>query len=96
MDRYHWVAGRREVASYNRHTHKQGGDDVAGRIHMMIDDLIAARSGGNSTIAAGVRVKLLLRGIDPDEFNNLSPDDAAVIAKLEAMSAEFSMSGGPR
>lgn len=62
---------------------------MAGQIHRMIDRLIQQRSNGNAVAAAGVRVRLLLRGIDPDDYNGASEDDPTVIARLEEMIAEF-------
>ena len=74
---------------------------MAGKIHTMIDRLIEQRSHGNSAVAAGVRVRLLLRGVDPDDYDSTSADDPAIIAKIESMAAEFyagtaSSTGGSR
>lgn len=62
----------------------------------MIDGLIARRSNGDPVAAAGVRVRLLLRGIDPDDYTETSEDDPAVIAKLDQMVADLEAMGAKR
>ncbi len=59
----------------------------------MIDTLIERRSQGDPVAAAGVRVRLLLRGIDRDEWGPTSEDDPTIIAKLELMISETEMMG---
>lgn len=59
----------------------------------MIDTLIDRRANGNAIAAAGVRVHLLLRGIDPDDYGPTTDDDPAIIAKLEHMMADSAMMG---
>lgn len=66
---------------------------MAGRAHMMITTIIDRRSKGDPVAAAGVRVRLLLRGIDPSEFGPTTDDDPAIITKLEQMMAESEMAG---
>lgn len=59
----------------------------------MIDDLIEVRSKGDPVQAAAVRVRLLLRGIDPDDYTHATEDDPAIINKLEQMAAEYGLGG---
>ena len=57
---------------------------MAGKIKQMIDTLITQRAKDNSILAGIIRTKLMRKGIDPIKFTDQSPDDPAVIAKLEA------------
>jgi len=59
----------------------------------MISTLIERRSHGDPIAAAGVRVRLLLRGIDFDDYSPTSEDDPVIIAKLEQMMADPEMMG---
>lgn len=54
----------------------------------MIDAIIERRSKGDPVAAAGVRVRMLLRGIDPDRYGPSTEDDPSVIIQLEQMMAE--------
>lgn len=69
---------------------------MAGRIHSMITTLIDRRSHGDPIAAAGVRVRLLLKGIDSDDYGPDSEDDPAIIAKLDQMMAETDTMGASR
>lgn len=69
---------------------------MAGKIHSMITTLIERRAQGDSVAAAGIRVRLLLRGIDSDDWGPTSEDDPAIIAKLEQMIAETETMGASR
>lgn len=62
----------------------------------MIATLIDRRAKGDAVAAAGIRVRLLLRGIDADDWGPTSDDDPAVIAKLEQMIAETETMGASR
>ena len=62
---------------------------MAGRIEHMINTIIKERSKGNSTIASTTRTKLMLKGVNPDKYHSTSPDDPAVIARLQAIGAEM-------
>lgn len=62
---------------------------MAGKIHAMIEKIIDQRSGGSNAGAAAVRVRLLLRGIDPDKYDATSDDDPVIIAKLDQMATDF-------
>lgn len=62
----------------------------------MIDTLIERRSHGDQIAAAGVRVRLLLKGIDRDEYGPTSEDDPVIIAKLEQMMSDPDSMGADR
>lgn len=62
---------------------------MAGQIHRMIDTIIQKRSNGNETIAKTTKTKFILKGINPDKFNNASPDDQVIIDKLKLIANEF-------
>jgi len=62
---------------------------MPGQIKHMIDSILEQRSKGNSTIRLTTKTKLVLKGVDPDRFTSMSPDDAAVIARLRAIAAEL-------
>ncbi len=65
---------------------------MSGKIKSMIDAIIAQRSKGNPTVAKAVETKLILKGIDPGDFTAASPDDPAVMEKLQAMAEQFGVS----
>jgi hypothetical protein len=62
----------------------------------MIDSIVESRSHGDEVAAAGVRVRLLLRGIDPNQYGPASEDDPVIIAKLKGMMADFDSTGALR
>lgn len=62
---------------------------MAGQIKRMIETIVTKRANGNPTVATTTRTKLILKGINPDKFNALSADDAAVMAKLRAIAGEL-------
>jgi hypothetical protein len=54
-----------------------------GRIRQMLDRILQLTApGGNSRVMA-LRTKLLLRGIDPEAYTHQTPDDPAVLRKVE-------------
>ncbi len=64
---------------------------MAGKIKVLIDTIVAKRSGGNSTIANLTKSKMVMKGINPEKFNNTSPDDPAIIEKLVALAQELNV-----
>ena len=62
---------------------------MAGKIKEMIDALVTQRAQGNSVLEGVVKIKLILKGIDPKIYTSDSPDDSAIIAKLEELMREF-------
>lgn len=64
---------------------------MSGKVKDLIDKIIAERSKGSTTIAATTRTKLMLKGIDVDKFTKTSPDDQAIIDKLNAIAKEMNI-----
>ncbi|WP_206079393.1 hypothetical protein [Polyangium spumosum] len=62
---------------------------MSGKVKQLIDAIVAHRSRGNPTMAGFVRAKLMLKGIDPAQYTDTSPDDPAVVRKLEALAREL-------
>ena len=48
----------------------------------MIDSIIEQRGQGNKVMEGVVKIKLILKGIDPKNYSDASPDDPVVIDKL--------------
>lgn len=65
---------------------------MAGQIKKMIDAIIEQRSQGNKVLVGVVKTKLILKGIDPKNYDSSSPDDFAVIGKLHELMNEFNIS----
>ena len=68
---------------------------MAGQIKKMINSFISSKTSGKSdslkkTIVNSIKVKFIFKGINPDLFNEQSPDDAAVISKLRQLIQELS------
>ncbi len=64
---------------------------MAGQIKMLIDKIIRERSKGNETVALTTKTKIILKGINPNQWDENSPDDPAVIEKLKQVAKEFSI-----
>jgi hypothetical protein len=62
---------------------------MAGKIKQMIDAFVNKRAQGNSVLEGVVKIKLILKGIDPKMYTPQSDDDPAIIAKLEELMKEF-------
>ena len=55
---------------------------MAGKIHDMINRLLQIRTEGRPNQLATEKIKLIMKGIDPDKYTPDSPDDASVMARL--------------
>ena len=55
----------------------------------MIDKLIMLRTKGDSGLIAPVKIKLIMKGIDPDTFNEASPDNPAMIHRIVSVAKEM-------
>lgn len=62
---------------------------MAGQIKRMIDAIIEQRAKGNRVLEGVVKMKLILKGIDPKNFSSDSPDDYTIIGKLHELTNEM-------
>lgn len=62
---------------------------MSGKIKKMIDTIIEQRSKGSPIIAGTVKIKLILKGINPDKFTIYSDDDPVIIKKLEQIAVDL-------
>jgi hypothetical protein len=62
---------------------------MAGRIKLLIDELVRLRTKSNPKVEPFVRAHLVLNGLDPDAFNMASADDPEKIRLLENMIRDF-------
>ncbi len=62
---------------------------MAGKIKSMIDELISKRANGNEVIANLTKTKLILKGINVNNYTNASPDDEKVILAIKKVADEF-------
>ena len=53
-----------------------------GRTRLIIDSIITQRSGGDPMVAKTTRIKLMLKGINPDVHTLDTPDDPQIIQRL--------------
>jgi hypothetical protein len=68
------------------------GHGLAGQIKNVIDRIIEQRARGNPTIATITKTKFILKGVNPDRFDDRSPDDPALLAKIRTIAAEMGVS----
>jgi len=62
---------------------------MAGKIRLLIDNLIMQRAQGNPSLESTTRTKLLLKGIDGTKYSASSEDDAAVIEKIRQIAKDM-------
>ncbi len=62
---------------------------MAGKIKMMIDKIIRTRAGSDPSLQKTTRLKLVLKGIDPDKFSMASDDDNSIISKLQQIASDM-------
>ncbi len=55
---------------------------MAGQIKKLIDTIVEQRAQGNKVLEGVVKMKLILKGIDPKNYSDQSADDPAVIGRL--------------
>ena len=56
---------------------------MPGKIKRVIQEIIEKRSRGNETIRSTTRTRLVLKGVNPDHFTDLSEDDPLILDKLK-------------
>lgn len=64
---------------------------MAGKIKQMIDVIIQQRAKGSPVIASTTRIKLIMKGINPDKFDQFSADDPVLLEKLRRLAQELGL-----
>lgn len=62
---------------------------MAGKIKELIDRLIDKRTHGEAALVAPLKIKLIMKGIDPDLFDASSPDNPQVMQKVVTIAKEM-------
>ncbi len=62
---------------------------MAGKVKTLIEQLIQLRTNGEHTLVAPLKVKLIMKGIDPDMFDADTPDNPLVIQRVVAIAKEM-------
>jgi len=62
---------------------------MAGKIKLLIDNLVELRAQGNPSLESTTRTKLLLKGIDGSKYTTASDDDQAVIEKIREIAKDM-------
>ena len=62
---------------------------MAGKIKKQLEAIITSVAKNNQTIINITKTKLVLRGLNPEKFNEQSPDDPIILEKIKQISAEF-------
>ena len=64
---------------------------MAGQIKRLIDSIVEQRAQGNKVLVGVVKMKLILKGIDPKSYTDTSPDDPAVLSRLLDLQNDLKM-----
>ena len=65
---------------------------MPGKIKVMIDLIIAQRSQGNANLIAPLKIKLIMKGIDPDQWLATSPDDPVMMSRVQNAAKDMGVS----
>ena len=65
---------------------------MAGKVKSTIDLIITHRSQGNANWVAPLKIKLIMKGIDPDEWHESSPDDPKMLLRVESVARDMGVS----
>ena len=71
---------------------------MAGRIKQLLDKIVETRSQGNDIIAQATKTKLILKGINPNNYTQDSEDDMEVIMRVYDIARELNvpLQGSPQ
>lgn len=62
---------------------------MAGKIKVLIERLIELRTKGDRGLVAPLKIKLIMKGVDPDLFDDGSPDNPMVIQRIITIAKEM-------
>lgn len=63
-----------------------------GKAKKMIDELIEKKAQGNSFQINNIKMKLMFKGIIPDDITDDTPDTEELISKIEEVAEQFEVS----
>jgi spore coat protein CotF len=63
-----------------------------GKAKKMIDELIEKKAQGNSFQINNIKMKLMFKGIMPEEITDETPDTEELISKIESVADQFNLS----
>lgn len=64
---------------------------MAGKIKQIIDHIIEKKSKGSDLIKLTMKTKFVLKGVDPDNYSETSPDDPDIIENLKTIARDFNV-----
>ncbi len=62
---------------------------MAGQVKRLIDQLIALRTKGDRALVAPMKIKLIMKGVDPDLFEETTPDNPAIVQRVLTIAKEM-------
>lgn len=62
---------------------------MAGKVKQLIDRLIELRTKGERGLVAPLKIKLIMKGVDPDLYDETSPDNPLIIQRVIAIANEL-------
>ena len=62
---------------------------MSGKVKAAIDQVIARKKKGGTTLIALFKMRLIMNGIDPDQWDESSPDDPQVLARVESIAKDI-------
>jgi len=65
---------------------------MSGQIRRLLDRIVEQRSHGNEVIAITTKTKLMLKGVDFEQYNASSADDPAVVQRVKEIAKELGVS----
>ncbi len=64
---------------------------MTGRAKKLIDELIKKKANGNRALERDVRIKLILKGIMPDEITDYTQDSDEMIKNIFLVAKQFNV-----
>lgn len=58
------------------------GSIMAGKVKQLIDRLIELRTNGERGLVAPLKIKLIMKGVDPDLYDESSPDNPLIMQRV--------------
>ncbi|MDR1534428.1 MAG: hypothetical protein LBU64_04940 [Planctomycetota bacterium] len=64
---------------------------MAGKIKVLIHSLIQKRTKGDPGLIPPLKIKLIMKGVDPDIFDDNSPDNPVMIQRVITIAKEMGL-----